>query len=188
MTWLPSCSLFPVRGMIGAPLGWRDLLKRRPDLSSAKFRPTIMNMSVKQFLQLSQVQTGVNNRVRYRHDVYPNGRPGDKWEVAGTEGDCEDFALAKMVRGLDFGWPRGALRLTLCSFIERATYLTGIKPQLIYHAVLQVDTDHGTWVLDNRMKYPRRWTRLPYRWLWREKAGSEEWERYDDPLKKELDQ
>ncbi len=45
------------------------------------------------------------------------------------------------------------------------------------HAVLQIETDHGTWVLDNRMKYPRLWTRLPYRWLYRDCPGRGDWER-----------
>ncbi len=50
------------------------------------------------------------------------------------------------------------------------------------HAVLQVETDHGTWVLDNRMRYPRLWTRMiGTRWLWREKPGSEKWERLAGP-------
>lgn len=179
MSWLPSCSMFPIGGTIGAPLGWCDLLKRRPDLSSINITPAVAVMTTARFMRLSQVNTSVNRRVKYRLDV------GDKWEVAGTEGDCEDFALAKMVRLLSYGWPRGALRLTLCFFVNPVQYLSGVKQKRIYHAVLQVDTDHGTWVLDNRVKYPRKWSTLQYSWLYREKAGSEEWERYD-PLEKEL--
>ena len=170
MTWLPSGTMFPVDKMIGAPLGWRDFLKRRPDLSSEKFTPAVVAMTTAKFLRLSQVQA-FGARIRYRRDVYPDGRPGDKWEVADSDGDCEDIALAKMVRLLDYGWPRGAIRLTLCAIVS-----PGGRFQ--YHAVLQIDTDHGTWVLDNRMRYPRIWTRLPYRWLWREKPGSTFWEKF----------
>ncbi len=162
MTWLPSGPNIPVGGVAGVPNGWVDFLERRPDLACAF--PAVVAMTAARFLRLSQVQTGVNARVKYRRDI------GDKWEVADTEGDCEDFALAKMVRLLGYGWPRGALRLALCM-------VTGpMRRQM--HAVLQVETDHGTWVLDNRMKYPRLWTRMiGYRWLWRETPGSEKWER-----------
>ena len=163
MTWLPSGPSIPVKGPSDVPPAWRDLIGRRPDLSSLESEPEKVAMTATKFMRLSQVQTGVNSRIKYRRDL------GDKWEVADTEGDCEDYALAKMVRLLEFGWPRGALRMTLCA-------ITGPR-RFTYHAVLQAETDHGTWVLDNRQKYPRMWTRLPYRWLFRECPGREEWER-----------
>ncbi len=161
MTWLPSGPNIPVGAAVAAPPRWLDFLARRPDLACAL--PATVAMTAARFLRLSQVQTGVNTRVKYRRDI------GDKWEVADTEGDCEDFALAKMVRLLGYGWPRGTLRMTLCYVV--------LPDRLQAHAVLQIETDHGTWVLDNRMKYPRVWTRLPYRWLWRERPGGETWER-----------
>ncbi len=120
-------------------------------------------MTAAKFMRLSQVQVGVNQRVRYVRDH------GDDWRVADTVGDCEDYALAKGVRLEGYGWPRGALRITLCYVV--------LSDRWQAHAVLMVETDHGTWVLDNRMKYPRLWKRLPYRWLWRERPGGETWER-----------
>ena len=170
--WLPSGPNIPVGALVNAPPRWRDFLERRPDLAcsprqrsgAAGAFPSTVAMTAARFLRLSQVQTGVNARIKYRRDI------GDRWEVADTEGDCEDFALAKMVRLLGYGWPRGALRLTLCAIV------TPMRWQA--HAVLQIETDHGTWVLDNRMKYPRLWTRMiGYRWLWRERPGSEKWEK-----------
>ena len=161
MTWLPSGPNIPVGGTVGAPNGWMDFLARRPGLACAF--PATVAMTAARFLRLSQVQTGVNLRVKYVRDL------GDDWRVADTEGDCEDFALAKMVRLLGYGWPRGALRLALCVIAAPMRFQA--------HAVLQIETDHGTWVLDTRMKYPRVWTRLPYQWLWRERPNDEAWER-----------
>ena len=170
-SWLPSGSNIPVGGSVSPPPKWLDLLERRPDLASAKSSPARVLMTTAKFMRLSQVHTGVNNRIKYRRDL------GDKWEVADTEGDCEDYDLAYMVRFIGYGWPRGALRLTLCELPRPVQYLGPTPPPARYHAVLQIETDHGTWVLDNRMRYPRLWTRLPYRWLYRECPGRDDWER-----------
>lgn len=164
MTWLPSGPNITIGDRVHPPPKWLDLIGRRPDLSSVESQPEKVAMTAAKFMRLSQVQTGVNMRIKYRRDL------GDKWEVAETSGDCEDYALAKMVRLLGFGWPRGALRLTLCMIVG---------PMLSQaHANLQIETDHGTWVLDNRMRYPRLWTRMTgTRWLFRERPGGETWER-----------
>ena len=56
---------------------------------------------------LIKVNTEVNAAIRYRDDA-----DKDFWEVGGTEGDCEDFAIRKL-RDLTrhHGFPRGALTL-----------------------------------------------------------------------------
>ncbi len=163
MTWLPSGPNIAVGDPVDPPPGWIDLLRRRPDLSSLASRLALIAMTAAKFMRLSQVQAGVNLRVKYVRDL------GDDWRVADTEGDCEDYALTKLARLLGYGWPRGALRMTLYYVVPPDRWQA--------HAVLQIETDHGTWVLDNRMKYPRVWTRMPYRWLWRERPNDEAWER-----------
>ena len=176
--------MFPVNGTIGSPLAWRDFLKRRPDLSSENVEPAMMKMTIKRFWELAGAMT-FGAKIRYRRDVYPDGRPTDKWELpegdeyGRAEGDCEDIALARLVYLLKLGWPRVSLRMTVCYFIKRSWYLSGKMPEVVWHAVLQVDTDHGTWVLDNLQTYYRRWTRLAYYWLWRETPGSKTlWEKF----------
>lgn len=163
MTWFPSGPDFTPRGNVDPPPKWLDLIERRPDLDSRQAEPLKVKMTVGKFMRMYQVQTAVNSRVKYVRDH------GDDWRIADTEGDCEGYALAKMVRLLGYGWLRGALRMTLCYVF--------LPDRWQAYAVLQIETDHGTWVLDNRMKYPRLWTRLPYRWLWRERPGGETWER-----------
>ena len=168
VTWLPSGTTIPIKGTIGVPLAWRDFLKRRPDLSSEDVEPAVMKMTMARFLEFAGAMA-FGRLIRYRRDVYPDGRPTDKWEVAGSDGDCEDIALARLVYLLKRGWPRGCLRMTICA----------VKRPFQWHAVLQVETDRGTWVLDNIQTYYRRWTRLDYYWLWRETPGSKTlWEKF----------
>ena len=77
-----------------------------------------------------------------------------------------------MVRLLGYGWPRGALRMTLLIFWDIAAR------KWTWHAVLCVCTDHGPWILDNRLAFPRVAVRIPgYYWNMQEKPGDEKWQR-----------
>lgn len=102
---------------------------------------------------------GVNreiNALPYRADIERYGRPEFWAEVDQDGGDCEDFARRKRHELLQLGWPPSALRLATC-WDEMGGY----------HAVLTVDTDRGTLVLDNRFPRPERWEDLSvhgYRW------------------------
>lgn len=83
-------------------------------------------------------------------------------------GDCEDFSIAKRNRLLALGFPAKPLRLATCQTE------TGEG-----HAVLTVDTDQGTLVLDNRFPAVlpfERLTALGYRWISRQAAdGGRGW-------------
>lgn len=65
----------------------------------------------------------------------------EKWIPAkrGGKGDCEDIAMAKREQLIRAGLPREALQLTFV-----------IEEQGLGHAVLSVQTQIGTYVLDNR--------------------------------------
>lgn len=166
MTWLPSGPDFTPRGTVDPPAGWLDLVGRRPNLDSRGVEPATVGMTAAKAMRLSQVQVGVNRRVKYVRDH------GDDWRVADTEGDCEDFALAKMVRLVEYGWPRGALLMTLLLFWDAA------NRKWTWHAVLCIATDHGPWILDNRFQYPRIAAHcVGYFWSTREKPGDARWER-----------
>jgi predicted transglutaminase-like cysteine proteinase len=113
--------------------------------------------------QLEQVQTEVNADTRYVSDMELYGRE-DFWTVAQGAGDCEDFSLAKRAKLLALDWPVDALRLAVCRTE------TGDL-----HAVLTVDCDDGTWVLDNRQTDVVAWDQLPYQWIERQAAGGPGW-------------
>ena len=172
MTWLPSGPDFTPTWNVDPPAGWLDLIGRRPDLDSREVAPATIEMTVAKAMRLSQVQTGVNRRVKYVREH------GDTWRVADTEGDCEDYALAKMIRLLEYGWPRGALLMTLLNFWDIA------NKKWTGHAVLAVATEsHGPWILDNRLAYPRVAARIPnYYWTIREKPGDARWQRIRNGL------
>lgn len=117
------------------------------------------------FLELERINREVNQRIIYRSDKEIFGE-SEFWAVAKEYGDCEDFALVKLETLLDHGWDRVNLRLTTCWTETRE-----------YHAVLTVETNHGTYVLDNRFDKVVPWAILRYKWHKREIPGSGMWEK-----------
>lgn len=90
----------------------------------------------------------------------------DDWTpITETGGDCDSYATAKYERLVQMGWPRSALRLATC-WVETGEY----------HAVLLVDFDGQTWVLDNRHPHPIEHSLLRYRWHKLQIAGTNQWE------------
>lgn len=87
---------------------------------------------------LIKAQREVNSKVRYVPE--PAGK--DEWKIAVTEGDCEDFALAKRVKLLAAGYKPERLKLI-------AMRLPRSKE---YHAALMVDE---LWILDNNFPHLR---------------------------------
>lgn len=108
--------------------------------------------------QLQEVNREINNKVRYTTDL-EQYKSIELWRVAGMKGDCEDYALAKRERLLELGWPIERLKLAIC-YTETNEG----------HAVLMVDTDNGTYVLDNRYPSVKPWKSLPYKWVMRQKG------------------
>ena len=116
---------------------------------------------------LERVQGEVNAAIAPRQE--PAGR--DLWQAGAPSGDCEDYALTKRQRLLAAGLPGAALHLA-----------TVLLPHGERHAVLAVDTDQGTLVLDNLRPRIVPLRDLPYAWLgaqgadetllWRELAGA----------------
>jgi len=85
---------------------------------------------------IKEVNTHWNNKIRYVTDQEHYNTP-EYWTFPEDfEGDCEDYAIAKR-RSLD--------NLGILSFYAVCWVETGG-----YHAVLLLDTDRGTKVLDNR--------------------------------------
>ncbi len=112
----------------------------------------------------------VNSRVNELPGVVDLARWGvpEFWiEIDQLGGDCEDFALRKRRELLDLGWPVSALRLAECETE------TGER-----HAVLTIDAECGTYVLDNRFPDVEPWRSTPmrgYRWIRRQAAGGRGW-------------
>jgi predicted transglutaminase-like cysteine proteinase len=94
--------------------------------------------------RLDEANRAVNMVVRYVSDFAQHGE-ADRWSTAletfaTTRGDCEDYAIAKLVALREAGFPREDMRLVLVR--DRAVRLD--------HAVLAARLD-GRWlILDNR--------------------------------------
>ena len=68
-------------------------------------------------------------------------------------GDCEDYALLKRKLLLEQGWPNDKLGLCVC-----------YMPDGGGHCVLWVETDKGSFILDNNYNWPVSPLDTQYTW------------------------
>mgnify|MGYP001296042013 CR=1 FL=1 len=136
--------------LVAGPPGWLNWCMADP--ARCRPRPGAVRVAAtgKLLDLLARVQTDVNRSMVARAE--PPGR--DLWQLGKTVGDCEDFALAKQERLRAAGLPPGALRIA-----------TARLPHGELHAVLTVETDHGTLVLDNLAAAVVPVSALRYEWL-----------------------
>ena len=113
-----------------------------------------------------RINSQVNASVTYKTDLAQFEVP-EFWQEAGKFGDCEDYALAKRSALLHTGWPKDKLGLCVC-------YTQSGEG----HCVLWVDTDKGSFILDNNYAFPMKPSELPYKWesmlcdgVWRQLHG-----------------
>jgi len=99
-----------------------------------------------------RINSDVNARVTYKSDLEQFDTP-EFWVKAGQYGDCEDYALAKREALLQAGWPKDKLGLCAC--------YTQLGEG---HCVLWVETDKGSFILDNNYAFPVKPSELPYKW------------------------
>lgn len=97
---------------------------------------------------------------------------GDDWNPFTPNGfDCNNYATRKMEELAARGVPLESMRLATC-FVEASA---GEKRNR-YHAVLLVDINGQTYVLDNRYPLPMEFDLLPYEWHKIQVAGARTWE------------
>jgi predicted transglutaminase-like cysteine proteinase len=134
---------------IAGPAGWlnwcmADTARCTPADGADPVRATPQLLAL-----LDSVQQEVNGALAPLAE--PPGR--DLWQIGARSGDCEDYALAKQQRLRAAGLPSGAARLA-----------TARLPNGELHAVLAVDTDRGTLVLDNLQRRVVPLRSLAYAW------------------------
>ena len=98
-----------------------------------------------------RINSDVNARVTYKSDLEQFDTP-EFWEMAGKFGDCEDYALAKRNALLQAGWDKTSLGLCICEAFGNG------------HCCLWVETDKGSFILDNNYAFPVKPSELPYKW------------------------
>lgn len=95
-------------------------------------RPSAVMLTEERWRQLQQVNLAANRSIQPVEDY---GR--DVWTLTHVGGDCEEYVLAKLHLLDTLGWPRSAMRITV------------VQDGQGYHAVLVVETNRGSFVLDN---------------------------------------
>lgn len=91
---------------------------------------------------------------------------GDDWTpIVPDGGDCDSYATAKYEALVKAGIDIKLLRLATC-WVETEEY----------HAVLLVDVEGQTWVLDNRYMHLMEYQLLPYKWHKLQIAGTNKFE------------
>lgn len=93
--------------------------------------------------KLKLVNSYVNRSIKYKTDTAMHGRL-DKWSLPSETlkrgaGDCEDYAILKMGILSKLGVPKKAMSVIVLKDTDRQ----------LYHAVLAVRTNVGTFILDN---------------------------------------
>lgn len=73
-----------------APEGWFKLIQRHPKLNPAAHKLRAITLTSTHERQLVQVQQQVNRLIRFRPEKQ------DRWQLGGTSGDCEDYAIRKL--------------------------------------------------------------------------------------------
>ncbi|WP_269930742.1 transglutaminase-like cysteine peptidase [Aminobacter sp. HY435] len=110
----------------------------------AAFAALAENTRDKRFLdKLATVNRAVNTLIAYRKDEATYGNL-DYWakpaEILSLgSGDCEDFAILKMAALIAAGVPAQSMSLVVLQDRSRG----------VYHAILSVATQSGTFILDN---------------------------------------
>ena len=102
--------------------------------------------------KINEINTDVNTTVKYKSDLALYQQP-DFWTIAESEGDCDDYVLTKRKRLHEAGVAKDVMRIATC-WTENGEY----------HAVLLLETNAGTLVLDNRFNNILHFQELMYSW------------------------
>ncbi len=120
---------------------------------------------------LDKVNRDVNAEFRLTDDLEWRGKE-EEWNYPslGT-GDCEDLALEKRRRLVNLGVPRAAMTIGVVFH----------KKFKSPHAMLFVETNDGTIVLDSPQSDLLCWDKAPYNYESRERPDGQ-WDRFDQRL------
>jgi len=119
--------------------------------------PTTVALTPERWSELEAIQAEVDGSVTYV--------ASDAWDPLSSAGDCKTYAARTTLALLQHGWPQGAIRVAT-AFVNDGSAQNGAS-----HALVLVDTDKGTIVLDSRQAGPRPWESLSYIWLSAEVPG-----------------
>lgn len=143
--------------LVTAPGGWLNFCMAH----LAACRPTAevrqVELTPERFAMIRRVHREVNQAIKPATE--PAGR--DLWQIAPSAGDCDDYALTKQALLRAAGLPSGAVRLATVRLADGQ-----------HHALVTVETDRGTLVLDNLEPDVVPFAATRYRWMRLEEPGA----------------
>ncbi|MGE5264114.1 MAG: transglutaminase-like cysteine peptidase [Acidobacteriota bacterium] len=154
------------------PPGWVEFCARQSDECVGTTRaPQDIALTQEAWVELVHVNKWVNETVKPLTDLEHWGVV-ERWSYPDDGyGDCEDYVLLKRRMLIQFGWPRGALLVTVVRDKENKT-----------HAALTVVTDKGDYVLDNQNEDILLWSETGYRFVKRQSQSNPNvWVSLGDP-------
>jgi predicted transglutaminase-like cysteine proteinase len=144
--------------LAATPAGFIGFCVRRPDQCQIPAAaPDTLALTPQLWSALNSVNQNVNGAIWPEDDMHHYGR-AEFWTIpTDGYGDCEDYALTKRANLLAMSYSPRALRMAVV-----------ITPDGSRHAVLDVVTDQGDYVLDNLRNEVVGWQATAYRWLERQ--------------------
>lgn len=147
-----------IEGSFNAPLGYQIFCLSNPrhcrggGASEVRYTEQLGAL-------LQRVNSGVNNSIAPRNDTK------DVWSIGVSQGDCEEYALAKRAELIRGGVPASAVRIAMAK-------TRGGEG----HAVVVVRTDVGDLVLDNLTSRIKNWDDTGLRWVGIASANARAWQ------------
>ena len=122
--------------IVTPPKGFNDFCRRHADYCAGFASAQAMRVELTDTLlkQIDLTNRHANSAILPLHE----GSVKDHWKFPQLTGDCEDYCLLKQRALAEAGVPMGAMPIAAVR-----------SPEGEWHAVLLVQTDRGTLVLDN---------------------------------------
>ncbi|MCC5978300.1 MAG: transglutaminase-like cysteine peptidase [Salinarimonas sp.] len=144
---------------------WRTFCERHPiecNIDQREAREITLTPQIWELIV--RVNRTVNAEITPMTDMEQWG-VADSWDFPKTGyGDCEDYQLLKRHRLAEAGLPRRAMRMTVV-----------LDTRNEGHAVLEIKTDRGIFILDNVTDEVLPWDETPYVYIKREGRDDTRW-------------
>lgn len=165
-----SAPFMTTTGSTNPPIGHYEFCKRYPaDCDQLSRSDAPVALTPQRWKTMLSVNYGVNSSVEPVTDIDEYGIQ-EYWAYPKTEGDCEDYVLAKRRMLIEDGFPASDVLITVV-----------LQPNGDGHAVLTVHTDRGDFILDNMRNKVELWSQTEYTYVKRQSSmNSGRWDKISD--------
>ncbi|MBE7731947.1 transglutaminase-like cysteine peptidase [Devosia faecipullorum] len=148
-----------LQGSANAPLGYQVFCLSNPPHCRGGGASEVRHTD-----QLVTLLQSINSQVN--RAISPRSDRKDVWSVGVSQGDCEEYALAKRLALIRHGVAASAVRIAMAK--------TGDGE---WHAVVVVRTDVGDLVLDNLTSHIKNWDETGLHWIAIAGANGRNWQK-----------